>query len=86
MLKLKARWYIAMVALPLTSFSCGVQINDAQFCSPLPGHLGSVCDNLLTSNPLLLTQVEWEALQAKWQANGQAVECTQSKTLGDFKT
>lgn len=84
MQKLKAIWFIA-TGLPLLT-SCAVTINDAQFCSPIPGGLGAVCDNMLTSNQLILTSDEWNALQAKWQSNGQAVECSTSQTLGDFKS
>lgn len=68
--------------LPLLSGCGGVQIHDEQFCSPVPGGLGAVCDNFLTSNQLILDQAAWEAMQASWDG----VECTSSKTLGDIKT
>ena len=73
-----------MMAAPLL-FSCSIPIHDEQFCSPIPGGLGAVCDNFLTSNQLILSQDQWNALQNKWIASGQAVECTTSKTVGDIK-
>ena len=73
-----------MMGLLLLS-SCAVQIKDEQFCSPVPNGLGAVCDNFLTSNPLVLNQTQWEQLQLQWQNSGEATECTQSKTLGDIK-
>ena len=66
--------------------SCSVKIKDAQFCAPIPGHLGAVCDNFLTSNQLILDEAGWQALQAQWIAAGQATECTQAQTLGDLKS
>jgi hypothetical protein len=62
-----------------------VQIQDEQFCSPIPGNLGAVCDNFLTSNQLILNEAQWIALQATWQSAGNATECTSSSTLGDIK-
>ena len=32
-----------------------------------------------------ITAAQWNALQNKWIASGQAVECTTSKTVGDIK-
>lgn len=62
--------------------SCGgVAIKDYQFCSPIPGHLGATCDNLLTDNQVILTEMEWVFLQQKWGT----IECTQSQTVGDIK-
>lgn len=72
-----------MTALCLTD--CAVQIQDEQFCSPVPGHFGAVCDNFLTANQIILTEDQWIALQASWNAQGEAVECTRSNTLGDIK-
>lgn len=80
---LKVLWFILMVPSLLTS--CAVAIYDEQFCSPIPGGLGAVCDNFLTSNQQILTPDEWNALQSKWVAAGEATECTESKTLGDIK-
>jgi len=60
-----------MMAAPLL-FSCSIPIHDEQFCSPIPGGLGAVCDNFLTSNQLILSQDQWNA-------------CTTSKTVGDIK-
>jgi hypothetical protein len=65
--------------------SCAVAIHDEQFCSPIPGNVGAVCDNFLTSNPLALTEQEWISLQSSWMASGQATECTTSQTVGDIK-
>lgn len=72
--------------LLLQASSCAVVIKDAQFCSPLPGNLGAVCDNFLTSNQLILDAGEWTALQASWASLGQATECTTSQTVGDLKS
>lgn len=85
MQKLKALWFTMMGALLLAANGCAVPIHDEQFCSPVPGNLGAVCDNFLTSNQLILTEAEWVALQAQWQASGQATECTTSQTVGDIK-
>ena len=74
------------MALALLSSSCAVQIKDEQFCSPIPGNLGAVCDNFLTSNPLNLSEQQWIDLQASWNSAGNAVECTSSQTIGDIKT
>ena len=74
---------MTMGALLLSS--CSVNIEDAQFCSPLPGSLGAVCDNFLTSNPITLDETQWVAQQELWISQGVALECTTSKTLGDFK-
>lgn len=68
-----------------TLSSCAVKINDYEFCSPLPNSLGAVCDNFLTANQKILSEEEWQAKQADWIAAGEAVECTQSKTIGDIK-
>lgn len=74
------------VVLPLIILSsCAVQIKDEQFCAPVPGNFGAVCDNFLTANQLILDEAEWLALQAQWQAAGQSTECTSSQTLGDIK-
>lgn len=71
----------ALLLLP----SCAVTIHDFQYCSPIPGGLGAACDNFLTANQLILDEPGWEALQASWIAQGQAVECTTSTTVGDLK-
>lgn len=60
-------------------------IDDEQFCSPIPGALGAVCDNFLTSDQQIKTQEEWLALQAQWNASGLAVECMSSQAVGDLK-
>lgn len=74
-----------MGPLLLSLSCCAVQIKDNQFCSPIPGALGAVCDNFLTKNQLILTEAQWQALQAQWIADGNAVECTTSGSLGDLK-
>jgi hypothetical protein len=74
---------MTMVALLLSS--CAVQIQDAQFCSPLPNGLGAACDNFLTSQPLTMDESQWISQQALWAEQGLALECTTSKSLGDFK-
>lgn len=76
---------VFIMAVFLTNASCSVPIHDAQFCSPVPGGYGAICDNFLTSAPTTLTEDEWLALQAKWEQAGEAVECTTSQTLGDIK-
>lgn len=81
---LKARLSIATALLTLSS-GCAVPIHDAQFCSPLPGGLGAVCDSFLTSNQQILTQDQWVAMQISWQSQGQAIECTTSQTFADIK-
>lgn len=73
-----------MGALGLSS-SCSVQIKDEQWCAPIPGDMGAVCDNFLTSNQKLLVEQEWLDLQASWVAQGEVTECTSSQTLGDVK-
>lgn len=85
-----ARLFIATVLLALSSSSCAkfkipVKINDMQFCSPIPGGLGAVCDNFLTNNRMLLDAQGWEDLQDRWIAEGYSVECTPSRSLGDIK-
>ena len=75
---------LLMTVLPFLS-SCAVQINDEQFCSPIPGGNGAICDNFLTSNQMILSEADWQALQASWINSGNAVECTTSKTVGDIK-
>lgn len=75
-----------MTAVLLLSSGCAVQIKDYQFCSPIPGNLGAVCDNLLTSNQLILSEADWIALQNTWQTEGFATECTTSQAVGDIKS
>lgn len=82
---LKARLFILMGLTAFTS-GCAVQIRDFQFCSPVPGNLGAVCDNFLTDNQLILDEAQWVALQADWITHGQAVECTQAQVVGDLKS
>lgn len=65
--------------------SCAVKIHDETFCSPVPGYGGAVCDNFLTSNQVILDQLQWEELQASWIGAGQSVECTSSQTVADIK-
>lgn len=74
---------MAVAALLLSG--CSVTIKDETFCSPVPGNFGAVCDNFLTSKQQILDEAEWVALQASWISDGEAVECTTSKTLGDIK-
>lgn len=78
-------WLTIMGVLSLLN-GCAVNIADEQFCSPIPGNMGAVCDQFLVSNQLILTEAEWLNLQATWQAAGNATECTSSSTLGDIKT
>lgn len=75
-----------LTALLVLVSGCAVHVKDMQFCSPIPGNLGAVCDNFLSSNQLILDQAGWAALQAKWALAGNAVECTTSQTLGDIKS
>lgn len=83
----KALWFMMTALLPLAALSggCAVTIKDFQFCSPVPGSLGAVCDNFLTASQQILTEAEWQVLQASWVTAGQAVECTTSQTVGDLK-
>jgi hypothetical protein len=74
-----------MMALLLPLVDCAIPIHDAKFCSPPPGEVGAVCDNFLTSDQQILNETQWGALQTQWIAAGQAIECTQSQTLGDIK-
>ena len=74
-----------MMTAALLLSSCAVQIYDEQFCAPVPGNLGAVCDNFLTDKQLVLDEQGWLALQASWQKAGNATECTSSATLGDIK-
>lgn len=74
-----------MTTAALLLSSCAVKIKDEQFCAPMPGHMGAVCDNFLTANQLILDEAAWQALQASWVSGGFAVECTTSQTLGDIK-
>lgn len=64
---------------------CAIRVVDEQICSPIPGDLGAVCDNFLTSNQQILTQDAWVNLQATWASQGYATECTTSQTIGDIK-
>ena len=65
--------------------SCTITIHDSQWCSPIPGNLGAVCDWSLHSEQEFLTLQQWEILQGSWIAKGEAVECTSSQTFGDIK-
>ena len=76
----------ALLLLSLSLGGCAVQIQDMQWCSPLPGGLGAACDNFLTSNPETLSELQWEQLEASWMNQGYAVECTSSNSLGAIKT
>lgn len=70
----------------LLSTSCAhVPIKDEQFCAVIPGGLGATCDNVFTAHQIILTEPEWQALQAEWASHGQATECTQASTIGDIK-
>lgn len=80
----KVRFFTLMGLITLSS-GCAVPIKDFRYCSPVPGNLGAVCDNFLTDNQTILDQSQWLALQAEWIAAGQAIECTQSQTVGDLK-
>ena len=80
-----------MGVLPLVN--CAVQNHDSTWCSPIPNADGQIdqnslvaCDNFLSSNPQLLTPQQWTAMTSGWISQGQAVECTNSQTLGDVKT
>ena len=45
-----------------------------------------MCDNFLTSNQQILSETQWEALEASWNAAGEAIECVNSGVLGDLKS
>lgn len=77
-------WFITM-ALALFLNSCTVQIHDEQFCSPIPQQGGAVCDNFLSSNQLILSEHQWQALQMDWMSQGMSVQCTNSQAVGDYK-
>ena len=80
---------LTMMGVLLLSSCNSVTIQDEQYCAPVfdsTGEvLGAVCDNLLTSNQLILTPSEWVAKVLSWQNAGTPVECTTSKALGDTK-
>jgi hypothetical protein len=80
-----ARSFTLMALITLLASGCAIQIKDFQYCSPIPGNVGAVCDNFLTDNQLILDEAQWLALQAQWLADGQATECTTSQTVGDLK-
>ena len=92
-LKLPSIDYILLLLSISYNFGCATVIKDEQFCSPIPNADGRIdqnsltaCDQMLTSNPELLTPQQWSDLQASWIAQKQAVECFSSNALADFKS
>jgi len=79
-----ARAFISFLLIFLLQ-GCATAIVDYEFCSPLPGGLGSICDHFLTAHQEILTEEQWVALQAQWLSQGQATECTTANALGDLK-
>ena len=73
-----------MAALLLSS--CATTIHDARICSliPVPPY-GASCDNFLTHEQQILDEPGWEALKAQWNAEGSAVACTTSRSIGELK-
>ena len=77
-------WFISMGLL--LAPSCAVPVYDVEFCSPIPGGSGAVCDHFLSGDESLLTGEDWDALQANWAAEGMSTECVSSGGLGRLKT
>jgi|SRR5882757_8826059 len=71
--------------LILAVYGCAIPIRDALWCSPLPENAGVVCNSFLSKEQTILSQEQWNALTAQWNAQGSAVECTTSRSLGDIK-
>jgi hypothetical protein len=76
---------LTIMALAIFSSGCATKIYDFKSCGLIPGGLGADCDNFLTSAPQSLTEAQWEALEASWNAAGSAVECIQSASLAQLK-
>lgn len=75
-----------MTAALLFLLSCaGVEIQDYQFYSPIPGNLGCVSDWFLHSDQEIMTQAQCTTLQDSWIESGQAVECTNSDAVAGLK-
>jgi hypothetical protein len=82
--KLKAKLLTAAGLLALSScahIQIPVGVSDMQWCHPFGAPYGASCDNLLTSNPQLLDEAHWQALQAAWLTAGSVLECTGSKSM-----
>jgi hypothetical protein len=78
-------WLTTTAALPLL-LSCATVVKDFPQCFEIPPPIGgAACDNFLTSNPQTLTELQWEALKASWNASGNAVVCTTSGAIGSLK-
>ena len=63
-------------ALALQS-SCAVPIKDEQFCADM-GSQGAACDNLLTSNPIIIPQPAWDSMR-------EGMFCESNQAVGDIK-
>lgn len=82
---LKALLLIPTALLLLTLEGCAVNVSNFTACALVPGNQGAVCDDFLQNNQRILTEPEWEALEAQWNAQGSAVECTTSESVGEIK-
>ena len=65
--------------------NCSVKINDFTACALIPDNAGAVCDSFLESNPQMLDEDQWQALQMQWLSQGWATECTTSQAIVDIK-
>lgn len=84
-----------MTVAHLQLLSCATPILDRQFCNPVPlidaqGVLhptgnGATCDNFLTANQQILTEVQWQTLMLSWLNSGSIVACTTSAAIGEIK-
>lgn len=82
-----------MAALLLSS--CATTIKDHTFCGLIPSidssnviHPsggGVDCDNFLTANQQILSEVQWQAMMTQWENAGEVVECTTSGAVGELK-
>lgn len=55
-----------------------VTVHDETFCAIGPDHLGAACDNLYSSNQVILTWPEWDAMNTGWL-------CMSPQAYGDIK-
>lgn len=76
-------WFTMTVALLLSS--CAIQVKDETVYGVVPGNLGAVADNFLTSNQQILTEAQWQAKMLSWQNAGLSTQCVSSQTVGDLK-
>ena len=77
--------WLTLMAVPLLNSSCSIQIHDFTACALVPGNNGASCDDFLSSNQQILTESQWEAMEATWNSQGQAVVCVQSQTIAQIK-